>query len=142
VRSSSRRSNPYWPLRDRKLGRWDLCSAILCERHSAAARRASGVLTRHFVQVGILGGTFVPCVSWTTAFFDKNVVGTVNGIAAGLGNAGGGATYAIMVSLYATLRKTMSQHVAWRVAFAVVPVPVSGDTVMQAPVLGSGQSVD
>lgn len=29
-----------------------------------------------------------------------------------------------MVSLYNTLNKTMSRHVAWRVAFAVVPVPV------------------
>jgi NNP family nitrate/nitrite transporter-like MFS transporter len=28
--------------------------------------------------IGILGGTFVTCQTWTTAFFDKNVVGTGN----------------------------------------------------------------
>lgn len=26
--------------------------------------------------IGILGGTFVPCQVWTTTFFDKNIVGT------------------------------------------------------------------
>ncbi len=34
----------------------------------------------------------MPCVAWTTAFFDRSCVGTVAAIAAGLGNAGGGAT--------------------------------------------------
>lgn len=29
-----------------------------------------------------------------------------------------------MVALYSKLHETMSQHVAWRVAFAVVPVPI------------------
>lgn len=43
--------------------------------------------------IGILGGSFVPCQVWSTGFFDKNVVGTANAIAAGWGNAGGGVTY-------------------------------------------------
>ena len=33
-------------------------------------------LIRFFI--GILGGTFVTCQAWTTAFFDKNVVGRGN----------------------------------------------------------------
>jgi NNP family nitrate/nitrite transporter-like MFS transporter len=42
--------------------------------------------------VGILGGTFVPCQVWCTGFFDKNIMGTANSLAAGIGNAGGGVT--------------------------------------------------
>lgn len=34
----------------------------------------------------------------------------------------GGATFAVMVSLYASLRSDgLSQHSAWRAAFAIVP---------------------
>jgi NNP family nitrate/nitrite transporter-like MFS transporter len=53
--------------------------------------------------IGILGGTFVPCQAWTSAFFDKNIVGTANALVGGWGNLGGGATYAIMVSLYSSV---------------------------------------
>ncbi|KAK7058497.1 hypothetical protein VNI00_002131 [Paramarasmius palmivorus] len=75
--------------------------------------------------IGILGGTFVCCQAWTTVFFDTNIVGTANAIAAGWGNSGGGFTFIIMVALYDRLvRDGMSQHVAWRAAFAIVPVPV------------------
>ncbi|GAA96346.1 uncharacterized protein L969DRAFT_88790 [Mixia osmundae IAM 14324] len=74
--------------------------------------------------IGILGGTFVPCQAWTTCFFDKNVVGTANALVGGWGNAGGGATFAIMVALYTRLLKDTTPHVAWRAAFAAVPVPV------------------
>lgn len=35
--------------------------------------------------IGILGGTFVPCQAWTSAFFDKNCVGTANAIVGGWG---------------------------------------------------------
>lgn len=36
----------------------------------------------------------------------------------------GGITYMVMVALYAKLHETLSQHVAWRISFVVVPVPV------------------
>jgi NNP family nitrate/nitrite transporter-like MFS transporter len=42
--------------------------------------------------VGILGASFVPCQAWTTAYFDKNIIGTANALTAGWGNAGGGIT--------------------------------------------------
>ncbi|GBE78767.1 Nitrate transporter [Sparassis crispa] len=75
--------------------------------------------------IGILGGTFVPCQAWTTAFFDKCVVGRANALAGGWGNAGGGFTFIIMVALYDRLiADRLASHVAWRVAFAIVPVPV------------------
>uniref|UniRef100_A0A0W0F1J7 Nitrate/nitrite transporter n=1 Tax=Moniliophthora roreri TaxID=221103 RepID=A0A0W0F1J7_MONRR len=75
--------------------------------------------------IGILGGTFVCCQAWTTVFFDTNIVGTANAISAGWGNSGGGFTFIIMVALYDRLIKDgVSQHVAWRAAFAIVPVPV------------------
>ncbi|KAJ7215113.1 major facilitator superfamily domain-containing protein [Mycena haematopus] len=42
-----------------------------------------------------------------------------------LGKYGGGAAFAIMVSTYSSLRSDgLSEHSAWRVAFAVVPVPI------------------
>lgn len=44
---------------------------------AGTAHTALGLyLVRFFI--GILGGTFVTCQAWTTAFFDKNVVGTGN----------------------------------------------------------------
>jgi MFS transporter, NNP family, nitrate/nitrite transporter len=51
----------------------------------------NGLIALRFF-VGILGASFVPCQTWTTAFFDKNIVGTANGLVAGWGNAGGGIT--------------------------------------------------
>ncbi|KAJ6518254.1 nitrate/nitrite porter [Mycena vitilis] len=75
--------------------------------------------------IGILGGTFIPCQAWTSCFFDKSIVGTANAFVAGWGNMGGGATFAIMVSVYSGLRSDgLSQHSAWRAAFAIVPVPI------------------
>lgn len=52
---------------------------------------ARGLLALRFF-IGILGGVFVPCQVWCTGFFDKNVVGTANGLSAGWGNSGGGIT--------------------------------------------------
>lgn len=38
--------------------------------------------------IGILGGTFVPCQAWTSAFYDKNCVGAANAFVGGWGNMG------------------------------------------------------
>jgi NNP family nitrate/nitrite transporter-like MFS transporter len=71
--------------------------------------------------IGILGGSFVPCQVWTTGFFDKNIVGTANSIAAGFGNAGGGITYFAMPAIYNSFvtQQGLTPHVAWRVSFVV-----------------------
>jgi NNP family nitrate/nitrite transporter-like MFS transporter len=55
------------------------------------AKDANGLMAVRFF-VGILGGAFVPCQVWCTAFFDKSVIGTANGLSAGWGTAGGGIT--------------------------------------------------
>lgn len=80
----------------------------------------SGLLTIRFF-VGILGGSFVPCQVWSTAFFDKNVVGTANALAGGWGNSGGGITYFVMPAIFDSLVRDrgLTEHVAWRVAFIV-----------------------
>ncbi|CAE6377573.1 unnamed protein product [Rhizoctonia solani] len=91
---------------------------------AGAATKASHLYAIRFF-IGILGGTFVPCQAWTTAFFDKNVVGTANALVGGWGNMGGGITFIIMVSLFQQLiHAGLNDHIAWRIAFVVVPVPV------------------
>ena len=108
---------------------------------AGTAHTANGLYFVRFF-IGILGGTFVTCQTWTTAFFDKNVVGTgnwssavliywliqffiANALAAGFGNAGGGVTFLIMTALYnGLLSAGLIPSVAWRAAFAIVPVPI------------------
>ena len=85
---------------------------------------ASGLYTVRFF-IGILGGTFVPCQAWTTLFFDKSIVGRANAFVGGWGNAGGGVTFIVMTNLYQSLRdRGLTNHVAWRASFAIVPVPI------------------
>ena len=81
---------------------------------------ATGLIILRFF-VGILGGAFVPCQVWTTGFFDKNVVGTANALAAGFGNAGSGVTYFLMPAIFDSLvqHQNLAPHVAWRVSFVV-----------------------
>lgn len=62
----------------------------------------TGLIVLRFF-VGVLGAAFVPCQVWSTGFFDKNVVGTANGFAAGWGNSGGGITVSYSVIAYLTL---------------------------------------
>ncbi|KAG0137147.1 major facilitator superfamily domain-containing protein [Tuber indicum] len=83
-------------------------------------QNATGLLALRFF-VGVLGATFVPCQVWSTGFFDKNVVGTANGLMAGIGNAGGGITYFVMPAIFDSLvhDRGLTPHKAWRVAFVV-----------------------
>lgn len=75
--------------------------------------------------IGILGGAFVPCLVWTTAFFDKNVVGTANALAGGFGTAGGGITYFIMPAVYDSfVARGHHPTQAWRLTFIVPLVMV------------------
>jgi NNP family nitrate/nitrite transporter-like MFS transporter len=55
----------------------------------------TGIIVLRFF-IGVLGASFVPCQVWSTGFFDKNVVGTANGLAGGWGNAGGGITVSLL----------------------------------------------
>lgn len=90
---------------------------------AGTAHTANGLYFIRFF-IGILGGTFVTCQAWTTAFFDKNVVGTANALAGGWGNAGGGVTFVVMIALYnGLLSAGLRPGLAWRASFVVVPVP-------------------
>ena len=42
---------------------------------AGTAHTATGLYIIRFF-IGVLGGTFVTCQAWTTAFFDKSVLGT------------------------------------------------------------------
>ncbi|KAK3902206.1 putative nitrate transporter [Staphylotrichum tortipilum] len=80
---------------------------------------AEGLYASRFF-IGILGGAFVPCLVWTTGFFDKNIVGTANALAGGFGTAGGGITYFIMPAVYDSLvARGHSVGRAWRLTFLV-----------------------
>lgn len=104
---------------------------------AGTVKTAQGLYIIRFF-IGILGGTFVPCQAWTTAFFDKKVVGTANALVGGWGNSGGGFTFMIMLALYNTLvRDGLSSHSAWRAAFAIVPVPILLVTAAAVMIFGT-----
>ncbi|KAJ9111429.1 hypothetical protein QFC19_001198 [Naganishia cerealis] len=128
------------PAVDRWGPRWVMAAILIAgaipSGLAAVISSYSGLLVCRFF-IGILGSTFVPCVAWTTAFFSKETVGTANAISAGWGNAGGGATYAIMVSLFHKFRETKSVHTSWRLSFVAVPVPVLVLTAVLVIVFGT-----
>jgi len=108
----------------RKVMAWLLVLGAIPSALAGVIHTADGLYFVRFF-IGILGGTFVTCQTWTTAFFDKNVVGTANALAAGWGNAGGGVTFVVMIALYnGLLSAGLVPSVAWRAAFVVVPVPI------------------
>ncbi|GAP90395.2 putative nitrate transporter [Rosellinia necatrix] len=75
--------------------------------------------------LGILGGSFVPCLVWSTGFFDRNVVGSANALAGGWGNAGGGITYFIMPAVFDAFHaRGYGNRAAWRLTF-IVPLIVT-----------------
>lgn len=70
--------------------------------------------------IGAIGASFVITQYHTSVMFAPNVVGTANAAAAGWGNAGGGATQAIMPLILAAIL-TMGAEAAfgWRIALLV-----------------------
>jgi NNP family nitrate/nitrite transporter-like MFS transporter len=70
--------------------------------------------------IGAIGASFVITQFHTSTMFASNVVGTANATAAGWGNAGGGATQALMPLLVAALVSLgVQQSYGWRVAMFV-----------------------
>ncbi|GAB5369777.1 hypothetical protein AAMO2058_001435100 [Amorphochlora amoebiformis] len=71
--------------------------------------------------VGVVGATFVGCQFWCSVMFSKDIAGTMNAIAGGWGNLGGGLTQAIMVGLYNLnlASPTCNAECAWRNAFYI-----------------------
>src|SRR5688572_7857253 len=70
--------------------------------------------------IGAIGASFVITQFHTSVMFAPNIVGTANATAAGWGNAGGGATQAIMPLLFAALLSFgIERSLGWRVALIV-----------------------
>jgi NNP family nitrate/nitrite transporter-like MFS transporter len=70
--------------------------------------------------IGAIGASFVITQFHTSVMFAPNVVGTANATSAGWGNAGGGATQALMpLLLGAIVMFGVEQAVGWRIAMVV-----------------------
>ncbi|NHB58516.1 MFS transporter [Acinetobacter shaoyimingii] len=70
--------------------------------------------------IGAIGASFVITQYHTSIMFAPNVVGTANATTAGWGNAGGGATQALMpLLLSALVMFGVEQALGWRVALLV-----------------------
>lgn len=70
--------------------------------------------------IGAIGASFVITQFHTSVMFAPNVVGTANATAAGWGNAGGGATQAIMPLLFAAILSLgVERALGWRIALIV-----------------------
>ncbi|CEQ42497.1 SPOSA6832_04310, partial [Sporobolomyces salmonicolor] len=116
------------PFVDRWGPRWTMAGVLIIgsipSGLAGTISSAGGLYAVRFF-IGILGATFVPCLTWTTTFYDKSIVGTANSLVGGWGNLGGGVTFVVQVALYQQLLNDgLSSHSAWRAAFAIVPVPI------------------
>lgn len=70
--------------------------------------------------IGAIGASFVITQYHTSTMFAPNVVGTANATVAGWGNAGGGATQALMpLILAAVVSFGVEQALGWRIAMFV-----------------------
>ncbi len=70
--------------------------------------------------IGAIGASFVITQYHTSVMFAPNVVGTANAASAGWGNAGGGATQALMPLMLAGLVMLgVEQGMGWRIALLV-----------------------
>ncbi|KAK9108137.1 hypothetical protein Syun_024148 [Stephania yunnanensis] len=104
---------------------------------SAASSPVSFLLVRFFT--GFSLATFVSTQFWMSSMFSASVVGTANGIAAGWGNLGGGATQLIMPLVYELIRKIgATEFTAWRIAFFI---PATFQTLTAFCVLIFGQDL-
>ncbi|KAF6000941.1 Nitrate transporter [Cyanidiococcus yangmingshanensis] len=79
---------------------------------------ASFAAARFFI--GGLGATFVVTEYWTAIMFSRSLIGTANAVAAGWGNAGGGATNALMPQFYDLMKVFgLDEEKAWRVVMVI-----------------------
>lgn len=104
---------------------------------SLASSPTSFLLVRFFT--GFSLATFVSNQFWVSSMFSGPVVGTANGIAAGWGNLGGGATQLIMPLVFGVIRDIGAvKFTAWRIAFFI---PALFQTLSAFAILFFGQDL-
>lgn len=97
----------------------------------------SFLLVRFFT--GFSLATFVSTQFWMSSMFSSPVVGTANGVAAGWGNLGGGATQLIMPLVFSVIRDIGAvKFTAWRIAFFI---PALFQTLSAFAILILGQDL-
>jgi MFS transporter, NNP family, nitrate/nitrite transporter len=76
--------------------------------------------------IGLAGGSFVMCQSWTSRMFSRKIIGSANALAAGWGNLGAGVTQLMMGSVIFPLFKDVfnSAEKSWRFV-CVIPAFVT-----------------
>ena len=88
--------------------------------------------------IGFSLATFVSCQFWCTVLFSVRIVGTVNAVAAGWGNAGAGLAHLLLPFLYLAFTHSVSDFVAWRLCFIVCAL---GQVLIGTLVLLFGQDL-
>nr|VDD07689.1 unnamed protein product [Brassica rapa] len=102
-----------------------LASAALTLSTAPAVYFTAGIKSPiGFIMVRFFAGfslaTFVSTQFWMSSMFSGPVVGSANGIAAGWGNLGGGATQLIMPLVFSVIRQMgATKFTAWRIAFFI-----------------------
>ncbi|GKY96210.1 hypothetical protein MPSEU_000580900 [Mayamaea pseudoterrestris] len=104
-----------------------LISAAIPTACTGLIQSANGLyILRLFI--GIAGGSFVTCQYWLSMMFAKQIVGTVNGIGAGWGNTGGGASQLIigtaLFPLFQDVFFNGNSNLAWRTV-CIVPAVIA-----------------
>ncbi|XP_054808795.1 high affinity nitrate transporter 2.5-like [Prosopis cineraria] len=90
--------------------------AVYCS--SIISSSTSFLLVRFFT--GFSLSTFVSTQFWMSSMFSTRVVASANGLAAGWGNLGGGATQLVMPIVFGIVRDIGAEKfTAWRIAFFI-----------------------